>query len=424
MSKDIKEKESGRRTILHCDLNSFFASVEIKHRPELRGKAVAVCGAKEDRHGIVLAKTVEAKRFGVKTGEAIWQAKLKCPNLITVEPHYRWYDEYSAAAREIYYRYTDQVESFGIDECWLDVTGSRLLFGDGATIADRLREDMKRELGLTISVGVSFTKVFAKLGSDMKKPDATTVISYDTFRDKVWPLSVDEMVGIGPATKRNLAKHGIYTLGHLARLDIDTCRYILGKAGAELWLNANGMGSDRVCDFFYSSPAKSVGRGNTFPRDLTTNEEVRIRLYFLAEDVAYRLRSEGNCATKIQICVKDEELICRDMQAPLPYPTQSWAEIAKKAYEIFCANYQWRKNVRALTVRAIDLVSESSPYQTDLFCDQSVRERTLTREISVDKIRHRYGSCAIDTAAVFGYRQSAHEPGDRFDTLPRPVNQI
>ncbi|MBR6514525.1 MAG: DNA polymerase IV [Clostridia bacterium] len=419
MSEFCTEQFNKRRTILHCDLNSFFASVEVKHRPELQGKAVAVCGSKEDRHGIVLAKTNEAKRFGVKTGEAIWQAKRKCPDLITVEPHYRWYDEYSVAAREIYYRYTDQVESFGIDECWLDVTGSRLLFGDGVEIADKLREDMKRELELTISVGVSFNKIFAKLGSDMKKPDATTVISYDNFREKVWPLTVDEMMGIGPATKRKLAKHGIYTLGHLARLDIELCKHMLGKVGADLWLSVNGMGSDRVSDFFYSYPVKSIGRGNTFPHDLVTNEEARIRLYFLAEDVAYRLRAEGLCATKVQICIKNEELICRDIQAPLPYPTQSWAEIAEKAYEIFINNYTWKKNVRALTVRAIDLVPDDMPYQTDFFCDQHNRERIMTRELSVDKIRARYGNSAIETAAVFYYRQNAHEPGDRFDSLPK-----
>ncbi len=422
MSKFCTEQFNRRRTILHCDLNSFFASVEVKHRPELRGKAVAVCGSQEDRHGIVLAKTNEAKRFGVKTGEAIWQAKSKCPDLIIVEPHYRWYDEYSQAAREIYYRYTDLVESFGIDECWLDVTGSRLLFGDGVQIADALREDMKRELGITISVGVSFCKVFAKLGSDMKKPDATTVISYENFRKKVWPLPVDEMLGIGPATKRKLARHGIYTLGHLARLDIGLCTHMLGKVGADLWVNVNGMGSDRVSLYNDYAPVKSVGRGNTFPHDLTTDEEVRVRLWFLAEDVAHRLRKDGFAATRVQICVKNEDLLCRDIQAPLPYPSQSWAEIAQKAYEIFINNYSWKRNVRALTVRAIDLVPADTPYQTDFFCDQNQRRRELTRELSVDSIRQRYGDKSIETAACFYYRLGAHEPGDRFDSLPKPQN--
>lgn len=422
MSSEL-HTQPNKRTILHCDLNSFFASVEVKHRPELKGKAVAVCGAQEDRHGIVLAKTAEAKRFGVKTGEAIWQAKQKCPDLIIAEPHYILYDEYSEAAREIYYRYTDMVESFGIDECWLDVTGSRLLFGDGKRIADSLREDMKRELGLTISVGVSFTKVFAKLGSDMKKPDATTVISYEDFKERVWPLPVNEMLGIGPATTKKLSHYGIYTLGQLARTDLEFCTRALGKPGADLWLNVMGLGSDRVSKFNDYAPAKSIGRGNTFPHDLTTDEEVRVRLYFLSEDVAYRLRSAGFCATKIQICVKDENLLCRDFQAPLAYPTQSWSEIAEKAYSIFLYNYKWTKNVRALTVRAIDLVNEKAPFQTDLFCDQSLRERTLTRELSVDKIRQRYGNTAIETAALFYYRQKAHEPGDRFDSLPKPQNK-
>lgn len=411
-----------RRTILHCDLNSFFASVEIRYRPELRGKAVAVCGSVEERHGIVLAKTDEAKRFNVKTGEAIWQAKQKCPDLIIVEPHYSRYDEYSKAAREIYYRYTDLVESFGVDECWLDVTGSRLLFGEGQQIADMLRCDIKRELGITISVGVSFTKVFAKLGSDMKKPDATTIISYENFKEKVWPLAVDEMIGIGPATKRKLASHGIYTLGQLAELDMRLCTDILGKVGNDLWLNANGLGSDIVSRFNDYAPEKSVGRGNTFPCDLTTNEEVKVRLYFLSEDVAFRLRSGGHCATKVQITVKNEELISHDYQAPLLYPSQSWTEIAEKAYEIFLNNYRWIKNVRSLTVRAIDLVSDRFPYQTDLFGNQLHREKILTKELSVDRIRSRYGDSAIESAALFVYRQGLLDKADRFDSLPKPQN--
>ena len=366
-----------------------------------------------------MAKTQEAKRFGVATGEAIWQAKQKCRDLITVPPHFELYEKYSLEAREIYYRYTDLVESFGIDECWLDVTGSRRLFGDGTTIANLLREDIKRELGLTISVGVSFNKIFAKLGSDMKKPDATSVIPYESFKDIVWRMNVDEMMGIGRSTKRTLNKHGIYTLGQLAMSDSLFCRRILGKMGEEIWCSANGYGNDRVAVYNNYAPVKSVGRGNTFNRDLTTNEEVRAMLYFLSEDVANRLRKGCISATKLQISVKNEELISHDMQAPLPFPSQSWNELAAKAYEIFIKNYKWEKNVRSLTVRAIDLVGEDIPYQFDCFCDQKKRERILTKEITVDKIREIYGLSSIETANLFYHRINAPIPGSQFDTLPK-----
>lgn len=409
-----------KRTILHCDLNSFFASVEVKHEPSLLGKPVAVCGAIEDRHGIVLAKTSEAKRFGVTTGEAIWQAKQKCRDLVIVSPHFELYEHYSVEARKIYYRYTDLVESFGVDECWLDVTGSKRLFGDGVTIADKLRKDMKRELGLTISVGVSFNKIFAKLGSDMKKPDATSVIPYERFREIVWPMRAEEMLGIGRATKSKLNRHGIYTLGQLANASPTFCRRLLGKVGEELWTNANGYGNDSVALYNNYAPVKSIGRGNTFDHDLTSNEEVRSMLYFLSEDVAHRLRSGYVCATKIQITVKNEELISHDMQAPLLFPSQSWAEIAAKAYEIFIKNYRWERNVRSLTVRAIDLIPEDTPYQVDCFCDQSRRDRALKREITVDKIRSRFGAESIETANLFYHRISTPPLGSQFDTLPKP----
>lgn len=409
-----------QKVILHCDLNSFFASVEIKHQPELRGKPVAVCGSIEDRHGIVLAKTQEAKRFGVTTGEAIWQAKQKCRDLVIVSPHFELYEKYSVMARDIYYRYTDLVESFGIDECWLDVTGSKLLFGDGFTIAESIREDIKRELGLTVSVGVSFNKIFAKLGSDMKKPDATTCIPYEGFKDMIWDMSADEMLGIGRSTKKRLAKHGIYTIGHLANTTPEFCKRILGKAGTQLWMNANGMGSNNVAKYNCYAPVKSIGRGNTFNHDLTTNDEVWSMLYFLSEDVAKRLRNSSVSASKVQITVKDEELSSREFQDPFPFPTQSWTEIAEKAFSLFVKNYGWKKNVRSLTVRAIDLIYDDIPYQTNCFFDQAKREKTLTREITVDKIRERFGIASIETANLFQFRSKAPIPGEQFDTLPKP----
>ena len=207
------------RSILHCDLNNFYVSVACRDNPELRGKAVAVGGSTAERHGIILAKSEEAKKIGIQTGEPLWQARQKCPTLIIVPPEFKRYTYFSQEVRRIYERYTDLVEPFGIDECWLDVTGSHRLFGDGKTIADRLRSEIKNELGLTISVGVSFNKIFAKLGSDLKKPDATNIIPKESFRDVVWPMEVEALLGVGRATSKKLHSLAVFTVGDLAAVD-------------------------------------------------------------------------------------------------------------------------------------------------------------------------------------------------------------
>lgn len=223
------------RTILHCDMNNFYASVECLYNPALRGKPVAVGGDVEARHGIILAKNYEAKKYGVQTGEALWQAKQKCPGLTIVPPSFEKYLRFSRLAREIYGCYTDRIESFGLDECWLDLTGSERLFGGGKAVADKLRERIKFELGVTISVGVSHNKIFAKLGSDMKKPDATTVITRENYKDVVWPLPVSDLLFVGPATTRKLARYGIHTIGQLAQAD---GRRMAGAAAGQKWPDA------------------------------------------------------------------------------------------------------------------------------------------------------------------------------------------
>lgn len=247
------------RTILHSDLNAYFASVEMMLHPELQGHAVAVCGSVEDRHGIVLTKSQMAKEAGVKTGMAIWQAKQQCPKLIVVHPHYDQYLKYSEAVHEIYNQYTDLIEPFGIDECFLDMTGSTHLFGDGKTIADELRRIIKSELGLTVSVGVSFNKIFAKLGSDMKKPDGTTVITEDNFKNVVWPLPASDLLFVGRATTKRLYNHGISTIGGIAQADPERLRSWFGINGIRLWQFANGYDKSRVCNYGYELAAKSVG---------------------------------------------------------------------------------------------------------------------------------------------------------------------
>ena len=276
------------RSILHCDMNNFYASVECMLNPDLRDKAVAVCGSVEDRHGIVLAKNYKAKAFGVATGEAIWQAKQKCKDLTIVEPHYEQYMKFSKLAREIYGRYTDQIEPYGMDECWLDVTGSRTL-GSGAEIADEIRETIKFELGLTISVGVSFNKIFAKLGSDMKKPDAVTCIERETFRDTIWNLPASEMLGVGRATEKRLSSCGIRTIGQLAAISEGFLQSSFGKNGLFLKRYANGEDYSQVMRSDYSSPVKSVGHGITTIQDLENSAEVWCVMLELVQDIGTKL---------------------------------------------------------------------------------------------------------------------------------------
>ncbi|EKC56817.1 Nucleotidyltransferase/DNA polymerase involved in DNA repair, partial [human gut metagenome] len=223
-----------------CDMNNFYASVECMLNPALKEYPVAVCGSVEERHGIVLAKNYKAKAFDVKTGDTVWQAQQKCRDLVIVPPHYEEYIKYSKLARSVYERYTDQVEPYGMDECWLDITGTGSLFGSPVEVANKIRETIKFELGLTISVGVSFNKIFAKLGSDMKKPDAVTVIPKDTFREKIWKLPSADLLGVGRATQRTLDSYGIRTIGALAQTDPEFLRSVLEKNGVALWNYANG----------------------------------------------------------------------------------------------------------------------------------------------------------------------------------------
>ena len=260
------------RVILHVDMNNFYASVECMLEPSLRGKPVAVCGSTEERHGIVLAKNYEAKAYGVQTAEAIWQAKQKCKNLVIVPPHYDQYLRFSNKARKIYERFTDKIEAYGMDECWLDVTGCYL--GSGPEIADIIRRTIKFELGLTVSVGVSFNKIFAKLGSDMKKPDAVTVIERHAFKEKIWSLPAEDLLGVGRATKKKLQKFGIKTIGELAGAPEDLMRREFGKNGVLLqqFARGNDMSEVKPCD--YVMPIKSIGHGITTVQDLEKDKHL------------------------------------------------------------------------------------------------------------------------------------------------------
>lgn len=388
------------RLILHCDLNNFFASVECLDHPEWKDVPMAVCGSVEERHGIVLAKNEKAKKFGVKTAEAVWQAQIKCPELVVAPPHYEKYVHYSKTVRAIYERYTDKVEPFGMDECWLDITGSTLLFGNGEKIAHEIKEQVKKETGLTISVGMSFNKVFAKLGSDLKKPDAVTVIDKQHFKPIVWPLPVQEMVGVGRATKKRLDSIGVTTLGELASTDPSLLRLTLGKAGEQLWLYAAGKDSSPVLSKSEIPPAKSFGRSVTCVRDLETNEEVAAVLLSLTEKVAASLRKNNVMATLVQIHIRDENFAVRECQAPLSQPTRIVEMLFSLGMELFLKNWKWECSVRSIGIRACELVEEKCFSQYSLFYSSSRYEKLERLEAQVFKICEKFGTNAVFHAAA------------------------
>ena len=388
------------RTILHCDMNNFYASVECMLNPKLKGHPVAVCGSTEERHGIVLAKNYEAKAFGVSTGEVVWQAKQKCRDLVIAPPHYEEYIKYSRLAREIYSRYTDLIQPFGMDECWLDVSGSTHIFGSGFDIAEEIRKTIKFELGLTISTGVSFNKIFAKLGSDMKKPDAITCIYKDTFKEKIWNLPASDLLGVGRATKMKLNYYGIYTIGELANSSPEFLRKIFGKNGVLLWHYANGTEQSEVTPNDFEVPIKSVGHGITTVRDLEKNEDVWPVILELSQDIGKKLRKYGKRAAGVAIDIRDSELHHNQWQCQLPQPTYSSLYLARKAFTLFKQSYMWNRDIRSITVRAINLVSEELPQQIGLFADEQNIDKMERLEIVIDNIRERFGKNAIKNAVL------------------------
>jgi len=392
---DRHEGTGSGRVILHSDLNNFYASVECLHHPEIREKPVAVCGSQSTRHGIVLAKNYIAKKLGVKTGEAIWEAKLKCPGLVVVHPNYALYLRFSAEARRIYKEYTDNVEAFGIDENWLDVTGSVKLFGSGFTIACEIGERIKKELGITASVGISYNKIFAKLASDLRKPDAVTFISEDNFKDIVYGLPVRDLMYVGHSTGYSLNRMGIFTIGDLAGASLKLLTGKFGKWGETIWMFANGYDITPVMKNDSEPVIKGVGNSLTTPRDLTCNEDVRILFCVLADSVATRLRRHHFKGRTVQIYVRDSCLGFIDRQAKLGDFSNISTEIAAKAYDIFRRNWDWSKNIRSIGVRVTDLATTGGGFlQTTIFNDDA-RIRLEMLESSIDRIRERFGNYSI-----------------------------
>lgn len=400
------------RVILHCDCNSYFASVECIERPELKKVPMAVCGNPESRHGIILAKNELAKKFGIQTAETVWQAKKKCPQLTLVAPHHDRYQYYCQLINWIYGEYTDQVEAFSIDESWLDVTGSQRLFGDGRQIADELRRRIREELGLTISVGVSFNKVFAKLGSDYKKPDATTVISRENFMEILFPLPVRDMLFVGASAAAELNRKGIMTIGDLANTPPSRLHELLGRMGDTLWAYANGLDDAPVRRADEADPIKSISNSITFHRNLEGEDDLKTGLLMLADSVGARMRRQQVEAYTVQIQIKSPELKLISRQETLKAPTASTREIYQTALGILRRSWDVRRPVRMLTVGCTNFAEPGAPRQLSLFEEEpgERKERQTRLENTVDAIRRRFGEGSIGFGQIMGSDLSGRPP--------------
>ncbi len=388
------------RVILHSDANCYYASVECLYTPRLRGKPMAVCGSVDDRHGIVLTKSEAAKKLGVKTGMAIWQAKQLCPTLECVQPDYELYMAFSEKLRRLYGTYTDKVEPFGLDECWLDVSQPGLSMANGAALADEIRCRVKRELGITVSIGVSYNKVYAKLGSDYKKPDAVTTIDRKNYRDIVWPLPASDLLYVGARTYEKLARIGVFSIGDLARSSADTLAYKFGKNGLMLKAFAMGLDSSPVASTQADVPIKSIGNSTTPPRDIESFEDAKAILYLLVESVCERLRAQGMKARQISVSIRRTDLTGRACQRTLCLPTDSTRQIAQAACVLFRERFTADLPLRSMGVQCAQLAPADAPMQLDLFgrAEEQMKAEALDR--ALDAIRFRYGHKIIRRGVV------------------------
>lgn len=384
------------RTILHSDLNSFYASVEIRNNPTIADKPVAVGGDEQARHGIVLAANPLAKQYGIRTAETLWSARRKCPDLVIVPTHFDEYHRFSQAVRQIYLDYTSQIEPMSLDEAFLDVTGSRELFGDGETIAQTIRTRVKEELGLTVSIGVSFNKIFAKLGSDYKKPDAVTIFSRENYQELVWPQPVGNLLYVGKATAAKLAGIGIHTIGELAAADPAALQMLLGRMGPTLHDYANGRDETPVAEYVNREQAKSIGNMITAPRDIRTPADADLVLWPLCENVAHRLRRHGMCAGSVSLYIRDIQLVTHTRQCQLTPPTWLARELMEHARGLLARHYKWKLPIRTLGVTAGDLVPvDQVSLQLDLDGTAEKRDKFERIERAMDGLKDRYGSAAV-----------------------------
>ena len=398
------------RIVLHSDLNNFFASVECLKRPDLEGRPVAVCGSREDRHGIVLAKNEIAKKCGVKTAEAIWQAKSKCADLVILPPNYDEYVRYSRMVSAIYLEYSDMVEGFGMDEAWIELTGDyRINSLERARFtAEEIRKRVKEKTGLTVSIGVSDNKIFSKLASDYKKPDAVTVFGPHNYKELVCGLDIGDMIFIGRNAKSKLSLFGIETIGNVAGTSLAFMKRIFGKVGENMFLNAVGANTSRVARWGESPEEKSIGNSVTLPYDLENKEAVKSVFCALAEKVAYRLRSKGFAARTVCISVRSTSLATSERQCRMD-ATSNAVEIARAAMELYKESFDVSKPVRSVGIRTTNLVSMKADEQVSMFDTSFLRREKLSKiDVATDKIREKYGMEAITHVSAMKIMVSDH----------------
>ncbi|MBQ7369404.1 MAG: DNA polymerase IV [Clostridia bacterium] len=390
------------RVILHSDLNNFFASVETVLNPELAGKPLIVCGDPKERRGVVLAKNELAKRYGIKTAETVVSALKKCPHVQRVSTHFGDYRYYSEKVREIYERFTDVVEECSIDECSLDVTASQRMFGGGVEIAEKIRRAVKEELGLTVSIGVSYNKIYAKLASEIKKPDAVTEIPYGKKEQIVYPLPVTDLLYVGKATAQTLSAYGIRTIGELANADESLVSRLLGKRGRLLRKYARGEDDEPVKTKQEKDEIKSIGNSSTLPASLTDREEIKRWFYVLAESVTGRLRdADVGRANTVHIVVRDDNLEDKTWQTKVT-PTLLCSDVAQTAYKLFCENWGYGKPVRMLgiTVSGFDHYIEQMTIG-DVLGEREDYKKKERVEDAVAKIRKKYGFSTLQRGVLF-----------------------
>lgn len=388
------------RTVLHVDCNKFFASVECLHRPEIRHLPVAVGGDAEKRHGIILTANGNAARFGVKTAEPIWQAKQKCPDLVIVPPNYPLYTRFSKMAREIYSEYTDFVESFGLDECWLDVSSDVTNEHQRRLISEKIREQVKRELGITVSVGASWNKVYSKLGSDYKKPDAVTVFNRDNYKQLIFSLPARDLLYVGRATEKKLASRGIFTIGDIANCAPENLVSFLGKNGLMLHDFATGNENSPVSRIDDERNVKSIGNSVTAPRDLVSFEDIKMTIMVLADSVARRMRDHGFLCRTVGIWVRDAGLKSFTRQVSLDNPIGSSYSLIKCAMQMIYENLTPPFSIRSVGIAAAELCSRSETVQFDLFGSAKHEEKEKILEETMDKLKFRFGSDCVKRACL------------------------
>lgn len=392
------------RTVLHSDINCCYAQIECQAKPELRGRPVVVGGDEEARHGIVLAKNLLAKRAGVKTAMTLWEARKMCPGLVVVPPDYRLYMRVSRCARKIYYDYTDRVEPFGPDEAWLDVTGTHRCLGlSPVEIAREISERMVAELGISVSVGVSWNKILAKFGSDYKKPDAVTEITRDNYQKIVWGAPVRDLLYVGPATERKLHSSGVDTIGQLACASDELLKNRLGKMGFVLRGFARGEDDTPVKPYDQKAAdvvrdVKSYGNGLTAPKDICDAQSAKAYVWMLSESVAQRMREGRALARTVSVGARAADDLCtRSRQCKLPLATNITLEVARASWKLLrdLEPLDGTHPLRGLHVRASDLEPADADLQTSLFDPMPRRTEMGVLDESIDDLRRRYGNKCV-----------------------------